>query len=154
MAYRGAFLIIGIIGAIGVACVPSTPFDPLAVRMKDANQVEVVYVPCEPVKVGGIEVIFSGDKVFDDSDQRVWRVEFASGQEVKDFVLGRVPPGASETVRWQGLESGKTYVVAVLRQGGDRDYQDFSLSDLVQGRVRFQDRNMTMEQFEKRKSCN
>lgn len=107
MAYRGALLILAIIWAVELACTPSTPFDPVAVRMRDPNQVEVTYISCEPVKVRGIEVIFSPDKVFDDSDERVWKVEFASGREVEDLALGRVPPGASEIVRWQGLQPGK-----------------------------------------------
>jgi hypothetical protein len=134
------------------SCVPSTPFDPVAVRKTSSGAVEVLYVPCWPAEIQMVEVIAPNDVVCDDDDKRFWKIVFEPRTNLTEFTLGEVPPSASEVVPWSGWEEGKAGVVVLLTTPSDfRVNESFRLEDLDTGKVLFHSENMTPEEFEEEK---
>jgi hypothetical protein len=76
------------------SCVPSAPFNPVAVRKTSSGAVEVLYVPCWPAEIQMIEVIAPNEVVFDDDDKRLWKIVFEPPTNLTEFTLGEVPPSA------------------------------------------------------------
>jgi hypothetical protein len=138
-----------------VSCVPSTPFDPVAVRKTSSGAVEVLYVPCWPAEIQMIEVIAPKDVVFGDDDTRLWKIVFEPPTNLTEFTLGEAPPSSSEVVRWLGLDEKVAVVVLLTTPSGFRVNESFRLEDLDTGKVLFHSENMTPEEFEeeKRASC-
>ena len=91
--------------------------------------------------------------MFDEKDTRIWKVSFPRGSTLRSFVLGDVPPGATEEVKWQGFGARQSFVVSFTTEDGETPYQGFVLEDLVGGRIRFHEKNMTLEQFAEESRC-
>ncbi len=120
-AFPGFVICLLILGS----CVPSAPFNPVAVRKTSSGAVEVLYVPCWPAEVRMIEVIASTDVVIDDDDKRLWQVLFEPPTDQAEFVLGEAPPSSSEVVPWQGLQEGQAVAVVLTAASGLSVYTSF-----------------------------
>lgn len=60
--------------SVMAGCLPSTPFAPIAVREQPGGAVEILYRPCDPARVRSVEVVAPNDKVYDESDPRIWKI--------------------------------------------------------------------------------
>lgn len=146
-AFPGFVVCLLILGS----CVPSTPFDPVAVRKTSSGAVEVLYVPCWLAEIQMIEVIAPNEAVFDDDDKRLWKIVFEPPTNLTEFTLGEVPPSASEVVPWSGLDKKVAVAVLLTMPSGFRVNESFRLEDLDTGKVLFHSENMTPEEFEEEK---
>lgn len=135
------------------ACVPSTPFDAVALRQVAPSTIELLWTPCAPAKIQSVEIIAPSDAVFDDEDPRLWKIVFEPPTDQHEFVLGEAPPSSSVVVPWQGLSSNERFVALLTTEQGQREYQGAELSDLADGRVRFHDKTLTLEEYEKQSAC-
>lgn len=135
------------------ACFPSTPVAPLAVREPTPGSVEILYRPCDPVRVKSLEIVAPRKNVYDESDPRTWKVSFEPPTPMRDFIVGQVPPGARVDVPIQELQGNGPFIALVRTEDGGRASEGFRLSDLDGGRVRFGGRTVTMKEFESNISC-
>ncbi|WP_086665877.1 hypothetical protein [Lentzea kentuckyensis] len=134
-------------------CVPQAEYDPVAVRLTETGQVEILYTSCQPAKVVTAEIVAPREQVFDENDPRLWQVDFSTPAEVQRFVAGETPSGAVERVRLQKPQPGQTLVARVVLQGDVVLYHDFTLDDLSGGKVRYHLKNMSPEDFRRATSC-
>lgn len=135
------------------SCVPSTPFDSLALEGVSPGVVRMLYTSCTPERLLSLEVIAPSGPVFDEKDERVWKVIFEPPSDRREFVLGEAPPSSSVLVPWQGLRERKTYVALITTASMATEYQDFRLGDLRMERVRFHSKNITKKQFDEERRC-
>ena len=142
-----------LLGLVLGTCAPSTPFDPIALRQVSPDTIELLYTPCASKTIQSVEVLVPSGQVFNDTDERRWKVVFDPPTSQQEFLLGETPPSSSVVIPWQGLPSEETLVVLIVTASGEKDYQDFKLSDFKDQRVRFHAKNMTPEDYEKERAC-
>lgn len=155
---RSAWLLA--VGALLAGCFPTEPANtpPVAIRATSSSEVEVLLVPCSPVRITRFEVTAPQEAFQDPDDPRVWQVDFSPpATGLRQVALGKVPPGGTEQVPWPagGLEkdADKSYVVQVLLDDGVDWNQSFEVSDLTDGRIMFHDRYVSPETFADQSRC-
>ncbi|QQQ77418.1 hypothetical protein IOD16_02440 [Saccharothrix sp. 6-C] len=143
-----------LIGAASAACVPQTPHAPLAVRLDDSGAVEILDTQCKMQAVNRVEVIAPDpDTVVDDSDIRLWKVEFGSPSTARTYVVGEPQPGGDEVVAWRKPDPDQRLFAQISTDGGMTLGTGFTLADLADGKVRYHLENMTHEQFLEESKC-
>ncbi|MFI9006785.1 hypothetical protein ACIGNX_06070 [Actinosynnema sp. NPDC053489] len=149
-----AVLSLVLVGAASVACVPQVPFAPIAVRLDDSGGVEILDTECEPRPVARVEVIAPDrDTVVDDSDPRLWRVDFAPASTARTYVVGEAPAGGEEVVGWRAPRPDQRLFAQVVAEGGMTFGTGFSLGELAGGKVRFRLEYLTHEEFLEESKC-
>lgn len=135
------------------ACAPQVAFAPVAVRLSASGAPEILYTSCTPEPIVRVEVVAPAGAVFDDEDVRLWKVVLHSPETRRSFTVGVAPPGAVEQVRWQQPDKDKALVARLIILPDAATYEDFTIGDLQDGKVRFHDRLMTASEFAKESSC-
>ncbi|RAS59829.1 hypothetical protein C8D87_113135 [Lentzea atacamensis] len=141
------------LGLLVGGCVPQAPYDPIAVRLTESGQVEIVYTSCQPLPVVTAEVVAPGEQIFDDGDPRLWQVDFSPPADLKQFVVGETPSGAVDRVPFQQPQPGRILVARIVLHGDLALYHDFTLDDLSGGKVTYRQKNMAPEDFRRETSC-
>jgi hypothetical protein len=159
---RGVWLIVAAVALTGCEVPWSAPEHnpPVAVQGTPAAGVEVLLVPCSPVRITRFEVTAPREVVQRAEDPRVWQVDFSPPvTDLRRVVLGQVSPGGAEKVPWppaglnrQDPEFG--YVVRVVLDDGNYWYQGFRRQrDLTNGRIMFHDKSVSPETFAEQSRC-
>jgi hypothetical protein len=153
MLMRNLVAAVAALGLLVGGCVPQAEFDPIAVRLTESGQVEIVYTSCQPVKVVTAELVAPKDAVFYDDDPRLWQVDFSPPAEIQRFVVGEKPSGAVDRVPFQQPQSGQMLVARIILHGDVALYHDFKLEDLSGGKVAYGPKNMSPDDFRRETSC-
>ncbi|KOX15315.1 hypothetical protein ADK67_41715 [Saccharothrix sp. NRRL B-16348] len=149
-----AVLFLALVGAASVACVPQTPFDPLAVRLGESGAIEILDTECDMQAVTRVEVISpDADTVVGENDPRLWRIDFESPSTARTYVVGQVPSGGKEVVEWRDPGPDQRLFAQIITDGGMTFGAGFGLDDLADGRVRYHLKNMTHEEFLEESKC-
>lgn len=160
--HRGTWLLVAAVLLAGCAPPWSAPEHehPVAVRATSSGMVEVLLVPCSPVRITRFEVTAPREVVQRAGDPRVWQVDFSPpATDLRRVMLGQVPPGGTEKVLWPPTDLASQdpdfgYVVRVVLDDGDYWYQGFSRQrDLIDGRIMFHDRSVSPETFAEQSRC-
>jgi len=141
--------------ASAAACVPSEPFAPVAVRLRDGTP-EILYIACRPKEVKVVKLVRPDPRRnwIEDSDPVVWQVSFDPAVTVGSIEVGVRPPGGVTDVPLeQPLDPSVRYeAFVVLRDGGDA-HTGFVMDRLGDGRVRFEDKYVSSDDFERESTC-
>lgn len=146
-------LIAALLAMVSQACLPSTDFDPIAVQVMDNSPV-IPYTSCSPLKVKEAEILLPGDVVVEESDPRLWQVDFSPPSPNKEF--GLTVSGSEGIVRvmWTPLSDISDILVGrLVLEDGTRISQDFQLTELAIGIIRYEDKNMPLRDFETQSMC-
>jgi hypothetical protein len=158
---RGAWLIAAAVLLAG--CTPpwSTfeAMDPVALRATSSGEIEALLVPCSPVRITSFDVTGVRETPQSHDYPRIWQVDFSPpATDLRRVVLGQVPPGGTEQVRWPpaGLDSLSReygYIVQIQLSSGDHWTQGFHREDLTGGQILFHNKTVTPEVFAAQSRC-
>ncbi|WP_367127233.1 hypothetical protein [Saccharothrix sp. HUAS TT1] len=148
-----AALCLALVGAASAACVPQTPFAPIAVRLDHSGAIEIWVTECDVEGVSRVEILMpNADRVVDADDPVAWRLDLDPPSMARTYVVGEIPPGARETVEWQEPPPDQRFFVQVV-DGGMTTGTGFALGDLADGKVRFELKNMSYGEFLRESQC-
>ncbi|MGH3767926.1 MAG: hypothetical protein ACRDTX_22730 [Pseudonocardiaceae bacterium] len=159
---RGVWLIVAAVVLTGCDLPWSAPehTPPVAVRAVPSGGVEVLLVPCSPVRITRFEVTAPREVVQRAEDPRVWQVDFSPPvTDLHRVVLGQVPQGGTAKVPWPPAGLGSQdpefgHVVRVVLDDGDYWYQGFDRQrDLTNGRIMFHDKSISADVFAGQSRC-
>lgn len=149
--------VIGVIASILTValsgCAPQAEFDPVAVRPSLSGAPEILYTSCSPVLVHVVEVVALEDN-WDDKTQRVWKIEFPGGSNLRSFVAGSTPEGAIERIHWQVPDEKRRPLAArLVLEGNLGVFEGFEIGKLKVGEVVFHERSISDDEFARASAC-
>ncbi len=120
---------------------PSEPFSPIAVRLS-GDSVEILYTDCRPVGVERAWIVRPDpkDTVIKETDPVMWEQTFN-------------PPSTATSFLAVPLDAGTEYAAFLRLNNGTAPHASFRPSSLVGGRVSFQGKYLSSEEFARRSSC-
>ncbi|WP_086662810.1 hypothetical protein [Lentzea kentuckyensis] len=84
----------------------------------------------------------------------IWRIEFARPVPLREVTVGQKPEGAEEKVAWQPQAGDRLLQASVRRSDGSTPVVEFTLDQLKDGKVKYEDEYLTADEFaQKRASC-
>jgi hypothetical protein len=152
-------VVVAILGAttgVVVGCGPSEPFAPVAVGLS-GGRAEIHYTACKPAKVKSAKVIKlqSGQKVINGTEPVVWQVSFAQPVAL-DLVTvgGDVPGGGVVDVSFAGsFEPSTRYEAFLALDNETTPHTGFVVDKLRDGKISYEDKYVSAEDFAKMSAC-
>jgi hypothetical protein len=149
------FLLVTVATLATASCGRSNPSNMVAVQLSDA-QAEIIYTACQPVAVDSVAVLApTNPDEFRETDPPVWQLSFPKPRPTAStFVVGQTPDRAIVDVPLTSpLDRHKTYIAVVYLDGGDHIYEVFELDKLEGGRIAYDGRYLSGDEFARATSC-
>jgi hypothetical protein len=153
---RRLLLLLPLLGTFFVAgCGPSEPFAPVAVQLQ-GQAPTIRYVSCKPALVKGFKVVKPDPKRqwIEDTDPVVWQVKFDTPVKLDSASVGETLAGATEVVPLSGpLEEGTQYEAFVALSDGTEPHTGFELTQMADGKIKYEGEYVSESEFAKLSSC-
>lgn len=110
---------------------------------------------CDPPDMLSVQIhVPRGSDLRDDTDPVIWKVEFAQPTQLREITVGQKPAGGEEKIAWQPPKGDQLLVMMAVQEGGGAPIVEFTLDQLKDGKVRYDDEYLTADEFaKKREQC-